>query len=336
LNCLRRRRFALACVCVGEVAVTDIDRHDDEGYRHPWLGVEVRHLATLSAVARIGSFRQAARELGYVQSAVSQQIARLEQVVGARLVERHRGQRNVRLTRVGEVLAERGERILGELQAARIDLSVMGEEANRTISLAVAGDHAPLIGRLLSTMCRELRGTCVQVTEVASDAELVRLLESGAADAAIGGPLAAPGVGSVVLLQDPYVVLAAPESRVAGLTFVSSPAELADERLIVPTSLLVQGPLHAPGLLLERALEVPFAATVPVLVAQGHGIGLVPSSAVAHTLGRVATVPTAGLIAPQRVMLGWHAARRRTTRVKAFCDAAVRAFLQEEFADRAA
>jgi molybdate transport repressor ModE-like protein len=316
--------------------MNDIERHDDNAYRHPWLGVEVRHLATLSAVARLGSFRQAARDLGYVQSAVSQQVARLEQVVGARLVERRRGQRNVRLTRVGEVLAERGERILGELQAARIDLSVSGEAANLTISLAVACDHAPLLGRLLSALRQELPGTAVQVTEAADDGELVRLLESGAADAAIGGPLAAPGVGSVILLQDPYVVLAAPGSRVAGMTGVSNPAELADERLIVPTSVLAHGPLHAPGLLLERALRVPFAATVPVLVAEGHGIGLLPRSAVDDTLGRVATVPTVGLIAPQRVMLGWHAARRRTTRVKAFCDVAVRAFLDGELADRAA
>ena len=174
--------------------MTDIDRNDDNAYRHPWLGVEVRHLATLSAVARIGSFRQAARELGYVQSAVSQQVARLEHVVGARLVERHRGQRNVRLTRVGEVLAERGERILGELQAARIDLSVTGEAANRTISLAVASDHAPLLGPLLSTMREDLPGTGVQVQEVADDRELVRLLESGATDAAIGGPSRLPAL----------------------------------------------------------------------------------------------------------------------------------------------
>lgn len=45
-------------------------------------------LRTFVAVARLASFSEAARELGYTQSAVSQHIAALEQDLGAPLLTR--------------------------------------------------------------------------------------------------------------------------------------------------------------------------------------------------------------------------------------------------------
>src|SRR3954467_96461 len=83
-----------------------------------WLGVELRHLAALQAVAREGSFGGAAVALGDSQSAVSQQIAALERIVGERLVERPGGPRPVSLTDAGKLLLGHAEGIVARLQTA--------------------------------------------------------------------------------------------------------------------------------------------------------------------------------------------------------------------------
>lgn len=78
-------------------------------------GVEIRHLAALAAVAGEGSLKGAARRLGYVQSAVSRQLAELEHAVDARLVERLPGAGGVRLTDAGRLLLGHAESILGRI-----------------------------------------------------------------------------------------------------------------------------------------------------------------------------------------------------------------------------
>jgi molybdate transport repressor ModE-like protein len=89
--------------------------------RDRWLGVELRHLAALSAIAGEGSVRGAADELGYAQSSVSEQLATLEHVVGARLVERSPGTRPLSLTPAGELLVRHADDILARLAVARAE-----------------------------------------------------------------------------------------------------------------------------------------------------------------------------------------------------------------------
>ena len=67
-------------------------------------GLELRHLRYLVAVADAGSFTRAAERIFITQSTLSQQIRRLEQIVGTPLL--HRRREGLRLTTAGGVLLD--------------------------------------------------------------------------------------------------------------------------------------------------------------------------------------------------------------------------------------
>src|SRR4029450_2277547 len=83
-----------------------------------WLGIELRHLAALEAGAEEARFRGAAGRLGYTQSAVSQQIATLVRLVGAKLIERPGGPRAVSLTDAGRLVLLHAEAVMARVEAA--------------------------------------------------------------------------------------------------------------------------------------------------------------------------------------------------------------------------
>jgi DNA-binding transcriptional LysR family regulator len=90
-------------------------------------GLELRHLRYFVAVADAGSFTHAAERIFIAQPTLSQQIRRLEQIVGAPLL--HRRREGLRLTTAGGVL----------LDASRNVLSLVDREVSRTRQAAGLG-----------------------------------------------------------------------------------------------------------------------------------------------------------------------------------------------------
>jgi DNA-binding transcriptional LysR family regulator len=83
-----------------------------------------------SRVARLGSFRAAARELRLSAAAVSRHVARLESHLGARLIQRTT--RRLSLTELGERYLERCEQILDDVEALESEIgSAQGEILGR-------------------------------------------------------------------------------------------------------------------------------------------------------------------------------------------------------------
>ena len=76
-------------------------------------------MVALLAVARQSSFTKAAEELGVTKSVVSNHVKRLEEFIGARLLERT--SRSLRLTEAGERLIPHAEAVLASWQAGIAD-----------------------------------------------------------------------------------------------------------------------------------------------------------------------------------------------------------------------
>lgn len=77
--------------------------------------LETRHLAVFASVVRTGTFAGAARELGYTQPAISQQMRALERALKTTLFVR--SGRGLKLSRQGRVLADHVPDLLSELSS---------------------------------------------------------------------------------------------------------------------------------------------------------------------------------------------------------------------------
>ena len=89
--------------------------------------IELRHLRYFVALADAGSFTDAAERMFIAQPTLSQQIRRLEEIVGTQLLQRRR--EGLQLTKAGAVL----------LDASRTVLSLVDHEVNRTRQVAGLG-----------------------------------------------------------------------------------------------------------------------------------------------------------------------------------------------------
>ena len=145
--------------------------------------VELRHFVALEAVGRTHSFVAASRELGYTQSAISQQIARLEQAVGQRLVERPGGPRPVALTDAGRLLLRHADAIVAQLDAAQADMNALAEGAAGPLRVGIFQSvGARILPALLRRFREEWPRVEVRVREETDAAELLRLLAHGELD----------------------------------------------------------------------------------------------------------------------------------------------------------
>jgi len=292
-----------------------------------WLGVEIRHLAALEAVAREGSFGRAAEALGYTQSAISQQIQTLERIVGERLLERPGGPRAVSLTGPGALLLRHAEAIVSRLHAARADMSalVQGQAGSLRVG-TFQSVGAKVLPEVMRRFVAEWPLIDLELCESTSDDDLLRLVERGELDLTFAMlPMLEGPFEAQELLRDPYVLLVPAEHELADAERARI-AELGDLTLIgnraCRSTSLAESELAIRGVDVHVAFRSDDNGTVQGLVGSGFGAALVPLLTVNVHDERVRVLETEPEIPQRRIALAWHGDRHRSPAARAFFDVA--------------
>ncbi|WP_338681276.1 LysR family transcriptional regulator [Streptomyces acidiscabies] len=272
--------------------------------------IEARRLHILRAVADHRTVTAAAAALYLTPSAVSQQLAALEQETGHRLVER--GAKGVRLTPAGEILLGHANAVLAQLERAEAELAAYSNGEAGTVTVAAfATGIALVVAPAMTRLARTAPGIRLRVQDAEGDASLPMVLDRQV-DVAVaveyrGAPAADdPRLTHVPLYAEPFDAVLPSHHRLADTPEVPL-AELAKDTWVGPYP---GNPCHDVAVLacenagfqprMEHASD-DFRAVV-ALVAVGAGVALVPRSALLGTdLAGVRVRPVDGVAPTRRV-----------------------------------
>jgi DNA-binding transcriptional LysR family regulator len=279
--------------------------------------MELRQLRYLDAVARHRSFTQAALDLHVAQSAISQQVGRLERELGTELLRRTT--RRVEVTEMGELVLARARRVLAEVDGARADLDAVQGLVRGRLRLGGLPPVGPVHpAALIADFSRVHPGIAVTVRAGVASPLLAELRDGGLdLVLALVDSDAFDGLDGVRLFEEELVVIAPLDHSIARARRVRV-ERLAAEPLVT----------YASGSALRDALlalvpggrvvaEANDLETVRELTARGLGVSLMPQSVVASHGDRLAIRP----LSPRQalpVSLVWRAGERPTPAAQAF------------------
>jgi len=145
--------------------------------------MELQQLRYFIAVADTGKFTAAARDLHVAQPSISKQLRKLEDELGAALLERRRT--GVVLTDAGAILLPWAKRMLADLDGARSEVAGLATlEGGRLSVGATPSLSTVLLPRVLAAFHAEHPGITLSVVEAGSR-DLVDRLAAGDLDLAL-------------------------------------------------------------------------------------------------------------------------------------------------------
>ncbi|MBH1934146.1 LysR family transcriptional regulator [Streptomyces sp. AV19] len=269
--------------------------------------MDLQQMRYVLAVAETANFTRAAERCHVVQSALSHQVARLEQELGARLFERT--SRRVRLTIAGEAFLPAARQALEAAERARAEVAAATGEVRGRLTV---GSIPTVTAVDLPVVLRDYRRRYPRVRislRAGSSERLVEQVREGGLDAAfLGVP---PGFrpqgvrdrelahGRHVAVVDPGHPLAQ-EHKVDLRQLVDEVfVDFADESAARAQS---DEAFAAAGLRREVAFEVSGVELMARMIRQGLGIALLPAAFAAELHGLRSVPVTDGPMRVERLV----------------------------------
>jgi len=285
--------------------------------------MEFRHLRTVAAVARHRSFTKAADELYVAQSAISQQIRRLEAELGIEIFRRN--SRSVELTEEGEVILAQAHRVLAEVDDLHSQLEELTGLLRGTVRIGGTYPFGPydLYGVLADFRAKH-PGVSVHMVEDTQEEMLamVREDELDCAFASVDPDAIGRDFAATLLWEDEFVAVCAvdhPLGQHSGITF----EQLASEDLIThrDNSALrrrLEATLGKRGLEPRIAFVCTEMSAVRALASKGLGVAVLPRSVAEQDGPPIVLRPFRPEPITWPVALVWRATRRQPPAAKAF------------------
>jgi DNA-binding transcriptional LysR family regulator len=251
--------------------------------------IELRHLRYFLAVAETLHFSKAAERLGIAQPPLSQQIKRLEQLLGHRLFDRTT--RGVKLTLAGQLLAERARSTMDKVHDDLAQVRRLGRGEEGTLTVGFSGSVMfTALPAAMESYRRRYPKVELRLREMVTSAQIPALLD-GTIDLAFlrdGDPV--EGIQMSTLLKEPYVAVL-PERHALARRRSFRVADLRNEAFVFFARRM--GPLafdrtmaccEASGFRPNIVQEAPQWPTVVRLVGAGLGVSLAPACVATVTI----------------------------------------------------
>jgi LysR family transcriptional regulator, nitrogen assimilation regulatory protein len=244
--------------------------------------METRALRYFQTVAECGSYSRGAELLRISQPAVSRQIGKLEDELGARLFKRHG--HGVSLTEPGEILLTRCQAVLRELEQTKLEIrnGTLGPSGSIALAVPPAAAHF-LVPTLVQRFSARYPSVFLKLVGGFSSHIHEWLIRGQVDVACLHDPLPQKGFEITPLLQEEVFLVGRPGDALFARKQVRI-ADLADVPLIVPSRpnasrRLLDNWVARTGVTLNIKAEVDDHSIIRALIRAGVGCSLLTQGA---------------------------------------------------------